>query len=95
VLNFVVDMITYNYIKQNEMSKNELNDTEASKSNSLNKLVKLTEAVNKSAYTKDGHIDISQIRAEIWQQNVITLACYFPQALSMIGQDVQEAIFKD
>jgi hypothetical protein len=59
-------MISYNYIKQNEMSKNDLDSTEASKSNSLTKLVKLTEAVNNSAYTDEGKIDLSLIR-EVWQ----------------------------
>ena len=59
------------------MSKNEAEGEEGSKSNSLTKLVKLAEAVNKQAFNLEGSVDLSGIR-EIWKQNVILLSCYFP-----------------
>jgi hypothetical protein len=47
VLNFLVDMITYNNIKQNEMSKQDQDGESNSKANSLTKLIKLAEYMNK------------------------------------------------
>ena len=49
VLNFLVDMIAYNKIKQSEMQEGG-DDEIQSKSNTLTKLVTLAQLVNKSAY---------------------------------------------
>ena len=83
VLNFLVDMIAYNKVKQNEMQEGG-DDEIQSKSNTLNKLVTLAQLVNKLAYDMGEEVNLgyNQEFREKWSQNVILISCSFPEALA-------------
>ena len=83
VLNFLVDMIAYNKVKQNEMQGGG-DDEIQSKSNTLNKLVTLAQLVNKLAYDMGEEVNLgyNQEFREKWSQNVILISCSFPEALA-------------
>ena len=57
-------MITYNHVKQSELQDNEAGGSQ-SKSNTLAKLAKLAELINKHARDDDGKVDLSRID-DIW-----------------------------
>ena len=83
VLNFLVDMIAYNKVKQNEMQEGG-DDEIQSKSNTLNKLVTLAQLVNKLAYDMGEEVNLgyNQEFREKWSQNVILISCSCPEALA-------------
>ena len=80
VLNFLVDMISYNQIKQKEMQKGSGNDDAQSKSNTLAKLVILAELVNKQAYGGSDNEVIPANISEKWNYNVLLISCSFDQS---------------
>ena len=59
VLNFLIDMISYNFIKQKEMQTG--GEGGSSKSNTLAKLVTLAELVNKNAKNDEGQFIVDKV----------------------------------